>query len=51
MSNPCLYGWILIFGEPSTQYIAIYNVDYCKVTSSQNVWIALWLAYKALRLA
>ena len=33
-----------LFGEPGTQYNRIYNIDYYKVTSSQNVWIAIKLA-------
>jgi len=40
-----LFTWLNTnFGEPGTQYIWIYNVDYYKVTGSQSVWIALQLA-------
>jgi len=33
-----LFIWLNTnFGEPDTWYIGIYNVDYYKVTSSQNI--------------
>jgi len=33
-----LFIWLNTnFGEPGTQYIGIYNIDYYKVTVSQNV--------------
>jgi len=33
-----LFIWLNTnFGEPGTRYIGIYNVDYYKVTGSQNV--------------
>ena len=40
-----LFLWLNTnFGEPGTQYIGIYNIDYYKLTSSQNVSIAIRLA-------
>jgi len=39
-----LFTWLYTnFGEPGMRYIGIYNVDYYKMTSSQNIWTALQL--------